>query len=267
VIAHETAHQWWGDLVKWSSYRDQWMMEGLANYSALMLLESQDPLKFHQIMRSYRDEMIVKNAKGLLPMDAGPVTLGFRLSSSQFPGSYESICYGRGTWLFHMLRTMMRDAEKKSAASAGSKPSEDEPFLRALRKLRKNYEDKAVSTSDLMSGFESELPPSLWYEGRKSLAWFYEGWVNGTAVPTFDLRDVKITNKGNTVMVAGTIVQEHAPDTLVTAVPLYALVAGKNVFLKRVFAEGKETEFHISAPAGTRKVVLDPEQTLLAQNK
>ncbi len=46
-------------------------------------------------------------------MDAGPVTLGFRLSSSQFPSAYEPVCYGRGTWLLHMLRTMMRDAQSK----------------------------------------------------------------------------------------------------------------------------------------------------------
>jgi hypothetical protein len=62
-------------------------------------------------------------------------------------------------------------------------------------------------------------------------------------------------------------VQEHAPNSLVTAVPLYASIAGKNVFLGHVFAEGKETAFRLSAPAGVRKVLLDPEQTLLARGR
>jgi len=119
VIAHETAHQWWGDLVTWNGYRDQWMMEGLANYSAMMLLESRDPAKFRWLMQSYRDDLLAKTRKGPPLMDAGPVTLGVRLSSSQFPGAYDAICYGRGTWLFHMLRTMMRDGERKGAASSG----------------------------------------------------------------------------------------------------------------------------------------------------
>jgi len=44
VIAHGTSHQWWGDAVLWSAYRDQWIMEALANYSSLMLLQLQDPL-------------------------------------------------------------------------------------------------------------------------------------------------------------------------------------------------------------------------------
>ena len=43
VLVHETAHQWWGDLVFWKSYRDQWIAEGLANYSSLLLLEQQNP--------------------------------------------------------------------------------------------------------------------------------------------------------------------------------------------------------------------------------
>jgi len=276
VIAHETAHQWWGDLVNWSSYRDQWIMEALANYSALMLVESRDPAKFRRIMQTYRDDLMAKGPKGMPLMDAGPVTLGFRLSSSQFPGTYEPICYGRGTWLLHMLRTMMRDAQSKGSSAAINSPArssrkmEDEPFLRALRKLRKDYEDKAVSTSELMRVFESELPSSLWYEGHKSLDWFYESWINGTAIPTFELRDLKFTDmdkgKGMT-QVSGTIVQEQAPDTLVTAVPLYASIGGKNIFVKRIFAEGQETQFRISAPAGVRKLVIDPEQTLLSRGK
>jgi hypothetical protein len=270
VIAHETAHQWWGDLLNWSGYRDQWMMEGLANYSAMMLLESHDPAKFRLIMQSYRNDLVAKGPKGLPLMDAGPVTLGFRLSSSQFPTAYEPICYGRGTWLLHMLRTMMRDAQKQSASGkTSSQKLQDEPFLRALRKLRKDYEGKAVSTSELMHVFESELPPSLWYEGHKSLDWFYEGWVNGNAVPVFGLRDLKFAEKekGKATLVTGTLVQEQAPDTLVTAVPVYASINGRNVFLKRIFAEGEETQFRISAPPGTRKLVLDPEQTLLSRAK
>ena len=42
-LPHEAAHQWWGDLVTWSSYRDQWFSEGLANYCALMMLQEKNP--------------------------------------------------------------------------------------------------------------------------------------------------------------------------------------------------------------------------------
>src|SRR5947208_8429682 len=76
VIAHETAHQWWGDLVTWSGYRDQWLVEGLANYSSMMLLESQDPVQFRTAMQKYREELESKNKQGDPLMDAGPVTTG-----------------------------------------------------------------------------------------------------------------------------------------------------------------------------------------------
>src|SRR5205085_4496845 len=124
------AHQWWGDLVTWSGYRDQWIMEGLANYSAMMLLESRDPIKFRQVMDTYREELLAKNAKGVPIMDAGPVTLGARLSSSQSPDAYENICYGRGTLRFHMLRTLLWEVKKKSSPPLLSTHSGDELFLR-----------------------------------------------------------------------------------------------------------------------------------------
>jgi hypothetical protein len=266
VIAHETAHQWWGDLVNWSSYRDQWIMEALANYSALMLQQSHDPAKFQLIMRNYRDDLLSKGPKGVPLMDAGPVTLGFRLSSSVFPGAYEPICYGRGTWLFYMLHTMMVDAERESG-SRHAVQSESDPFIRALRKLRRDYQDRTVTTSQLMQIFASELPQPVWYEGHKSLNWFYDSWVNGDAIPSFALQDVKYTQKAKATIVTGTLVQEHAPDTLVTAVPIYASIGKKELFLKHIFAEGEQTAFRLVAPAGTRSLVIDPEQTLLSRPK
>ena len=260
--AHEVAHQWWGDLVTWSGYRDQWVMEALANYSALMLLESRNPAAFHELLQKYRDDLLTKNHKGRQLAAAGPVTLGIRLSSSQFPNGYEAISYGRGTWLIHMLRCMMRDGERKST---GPQNVNDAAFLRALRKLRNEYETKPASTADLIRVFESELPSSLRYEGRKSLDWFYDGWVNGSSIPGYSLHDVKFTDHAAGMVATGVIVQEHAPDSLVSAVPIYAAVAGKNVFLARVFAEGGETQFRLSAPPGTRKLLVDPEQTLLSR--
>jgi len=262
IVPHEIAHQWWGDLVTWNGYRDQWIMEALANYSALMELESKNPIAFHQLMQRYRDDLLAKSDDGSVLMDAGPVTLGLRLSSSKFPDAYQAISYGRGTWIFHMLRTMLDDAEPGPSAKG-----KDEPFMRALRQLRKDYEGKAITTSQLLSVFEAQLPKPLWYEGKKSLEWFYDSWLNGTAVPHFELHDVKIAGSKATPLVSGTIVQKDAPDTLITAVPLYAVVGNRTVFLRRVFADGSETPFRFTVPVGTRKILIDPEQTLLSRAK
>ena len=188
VPAHETAHQWWGDLIAWSSYRDQWYTEGLANYCALMMLQEKNPEGFRQIMDMYRRELMEKNKDGVAPMDAGPVTLGTRLLSSHFPRGYDAISYGRGAWLFHMLRTMLNDAAKQEKKPDGA--ATDELFVRALRKARQRYEGKMMSTRELLDIFAEDLPTALKYEGQKSLDWFLDGWVNGISLPTLELKGV-----------------------------------------------------------------------------
>lgn len=266
IVPHETAHQWWGDLITWGTYRDQWIVEALANYSSLMQLEAEDPSQFHAVLQSFRDDLLVENSQGVPLMNAGPVTLSSRLSCSQFPAGYEAISYGRGTWLLHMLRTMMKDAERTTSShSTPGAATRVEPFVRALRRLRDQYQEKSITTRDLVRVFEEELPPSLWYEGRKSLDWFYQGWINGTSVPRFDLQGVRYTDKGGLTTVTGTILQRSAPKDLVTSVPLYAVLPGRSVLLGRVFADGAETQFRLTAPAGTRKVVLDPNHTVLSR--
>jgi hypothetical protein len=268
VISHETAHQWWGDLVMWSSYRDQWIVEALANYSSMMVLESENPAQFRAAMEKFRDDLLEKNKSGVQLMEDGPVTLGTRLSCSQFPSGYDAISYGRGTWLFHMLRFMMSDAERTGGArvrSDGKVQQADEPFVRVLRRVRERYQGKPITTRELLQAFEEDLPPSLWYEHRKSLDWFYEGWVNGTTIPRFELHGVKYSDNPGSTKISGLILQKDAPENLITSVPLYASVGGKMVLLGRVFADGPETAFHLTASPGARKVVLDPEQTLLAR--
>jgi Peptidase family M1 domain len=267
IPAHETAHQWWGDLVTWNSYRDQWFSEGLANYCALMMLQEKDPAGFRQVMEKYRLDLIAKNKDGVSPMEAGPVTLGVRLLSSRFPEGYEEILYGRGTWLFHMLRTMLNDTQEGRHKSQ-STASKEEPFVRSLRKVRERYQGRSISTGQLLDVFAEDLPPALRYEGKRSLDWFLQGWVNGTSLPRLELKGVKFTPKGGDSVVSGTILQKDAPQDLVTSVPIYAVIAGKQqVLLGRVFADGEESSFRLAAPAGTHKIVLDPNETVLTSPK
>ena len=271
VLVHETAHQWWGDLVLFKSYRDQWIAEGLANYSSLLMLEQQNPAQFRQVLEKYRRDLLSKNKDGERLRDAGPVTLGQRLESSHFPAGYEAISYERGTWLFHMLRMMLRDSETASRSRNGrANPSAnpDEPFFRALRKIRERYAGKSLSTQELVQVFEEELPRPLWYEKRPKLDWFLEGWIEGTAIPELEAHEIHITEKTGVTRVTGVIVQKDAPDDLVTAVPVYATTAGNAmIFLGEVLADGRETAFRLTAPTELRKIVLDPKHTILTTLK
>ena len=261
VTAHETAHQWWGDLVFWRGYRDQWLFEGLANYCSLMILETENSIAFHRVMNRYRDNLAVEHNKaGAALKDAGPVTLGLRLSSSEFPDGYEAISYGRGTWLFHMLRHMLDDR------SSDAQPPQQgtNHFARALHNLRQRYAGQPVTTHEVLEVFADELPQGERYEGKKQLDWFEEGWVNGTAIPHFQFQGVKFSENGRMTLASGTILEKDAPADLVTSVPVFAQLAGnRRIYAGRVFADGPETAFRIRVPAGTRKLLLDSEGTVL----
>ena len=267
ALPHETAHQWWGDLVIWKSYRDQWIVEALANYCALMKLQAEHPEEFRTVLLQYRKDLLAKDKDGQVLRDAGPVTLGQRLSNSHFPDGYEAVSYGRGTWLFHMLRYMLLDAERTSRSPASEPTTDSEPFTRILRSVSERYAGQAIDTYELLTAFAENLPPSLQFEGKQSLDWFEQSWVRGTAMPQFALRNLKITPKAGTSVVSGLLLQKDGPSDLVTSVPIYAVVGRKNVFLARILADGPETPFHFSAPPGTRSLLIDPNGTILTGNK
>lgn len=158
----------------------------------------------------------------------------------------------------------------KDTASPGPRngAGAEEPFLTALRKVRERYEGKAISTRELLAVFAEDLPPSLRYEGKSSLDWFMDGWINGTSLPKLELKAVKFLPKGTGVTVSGTILQKEAPQDLVTSVPVYALTMGhQSILLGRVFADGEESPFRLTAPAGTHKILLDPYGTVLSSLK
>lgn len=254
MLTHETAHQWWGDAVDWNSYRDEWIIEALANYSALLMLEKQDPSAMKTALDYYREGLLRETPNGPVA-DAGPVTLGVRLTSAKFPKAYEPVLYGRGTWLIHMLRTMLREA-------SGGK--NDNLFFSALKELLAQSPNHKISTHDLQRAFEKVLPPSVSYEGKHSLDWFFDSWVNGTSVPHFALEGVHLTALGSKVRVRGTVRQSHAANRMVTAVPIYAVdEQGQAKFLSFVFVDDPQTSFTLTAPAGTKHILLDPEGTVL----
>jgi hypothetical protein len=261
MMPHEVAHQWFGDQVSWASYHEQWLLEAIANYAALMLIEKDKRADVEAMLQAYRLLLASKSKEGIRNVEAGPVTLGVRLASSRFPAGYEVITYGRGTWLMHMLREMFRDSSRTPENPDGS----DDVFLAVLRSLYDRYKQKEVTNADFERALEAVLPRSLWFENRQSLDWFFDGWVNGTAFPRFEVKDAHFSTKTGKPVVTGTLVQLDAPDDLVTSLPVYGAVGENKVYLGRVFAEGPETRFTLSAPAGIKRLILDPYQTVLTE--
>src|SRR5260370_22416764 len=209
------------------------------------MLEQEDPRSTKIALDHYRSALLRETRDGILG-SAGPVTLGHRLVSSKFPNAFDPVLYGRGTWLVHMLRTLLRQAGDGKS---------DALFFSALQGLLSKSTNHKISTLDLQCAFEQVLPPALHYEGKKSLDWFFDSWVNGTSIPEFNLEKVRVTGKAG-VKVSGLIRQRHADKDLVTAVPVFAVQPdGTSRFLAFVFVDEEETKFILSAPAGTKALL------------
>ena len=159
IPAHEVAHQWWGNVVGWSSYRDQWIDEGLAVYLALLFVSSQKnserPLTTW--LSRYRKRLLTKSPDSdLAPEDTGPLIMGTRLASSRSLEAYDVGIYSKGAWIFHMLREMLRQPDSKDP---------DARFTALLRSLAAKNAQKPLSSSHLQTEVEALMTLRMDLEG------------------------------------------------------------------------------------------------------
>ena len=92
VIAHEIAHQWWGDQVGWTSYRDQWISEAMASYSGPTLTARtalKNDLSGVDLTSGWQERADLLPADGRAIESLGPVVLGGRLFSSLSRDAYQ----------------------------------------------------------------------------------------------------------------------------------------------------------------------------------
>jgi hypothetical protein len=256
VPFHEVAHQWWGNVVAWSSYRDQWIDEAIANYLAILFADTKkDPEhKLHVWLGRYRHNLLEKpEGTDESPDDIGPLSLGLRLDSSKSPSGYERIVYSKGSWIMHMLREMLRQPGAKDP---------DARFHALLQKLVTKYAYRALSTEELQREVEAVMTPAMDLEGGHSMEWFFEEWVRGTGIPHYRV-EFSVRPAENGYAVRGKLFQTGVPHYFIASVPLYAVGASGRSFLGNVAAAGPETSFHFVVPAAPRKILIDPQMTLL----
>jgi Peptidase family M1 domain len=263
VPFHEVAHQWWGNVVGWSSYRDQWIDEAIANYLALMFADSQK--NSDRVLRiwleRYRKQLLGKSSRPERTIgEIGSLSLGSRLISSQSPEGFEEIVYGKGAWVIHMLRQMLR--QPAAAGQPGAK-NPDARFTTLLQTIFSKYAGRAFSTDDFQREVEAVMTKSMALEGGRSMDWFFEQWVRGTGIPHYSLEfSVHHSEKG--YLVKGKLFQTGVPRSFIASVPLYAGGAlGRTSYLSTIIAEGPETSFHFIVPDAPRKILIDPQMTLL----
>ncbi len=238
---HEAAHQWWGSVVTADSYHHEWLMESLANYSALMFLESRmGPKALERGLDLYRAELVVKAPDGGTAESQGPVVEGRRLESAS-PRAANAVLYGKGTWIIHMLRRRLGDAA----------------FLKMLAELRRRYEWKTVTTEDFRLLCAEFLPPGA---SDPKLVDFFDQWVYDTGMPTLKLT-WSIAAGGKKL--TGSVSQKDVPPGFSVMAPVEIRAGAGKPVIKMVRTGDEPAKFSVDVPGPGAKAVLDPGWAIL----
>jgi CubicO group peptidase (beta-lactamase class C family) len=154
-IAHELAHQWWGQAVGWKNYHEQWISEGFSQYFAALYAERErGPEQFAAVLRQMRRWAIEMSPQG-------PVYLGYRLGHIKDEGRvFRALVYNKGAMVLHMLRRLMGD----------------EAFFAGLRDFYSTRRYSKAGTDDFRLAMEKA--------GGQPLARFFERWIYSGAIPT-----------------------------------------------------------------------------------
>ena len=262
-IAHETAHQWWGDVVAWRSYRDQWLSEGFAEYSGVLytgLRESMDARGdlIDDMRRSLRDPPVTRTGvgKGRLT-DVGPIILGHRLNTSRTGGAYQTLIYSKGALVLRMLHFLLTNP------STG----DDKPFFDMMSDFVSRHRDGHASTDDFRAVANEHFartPTAQKYKLR-DLNWFFSQWVYQTGLPSYRVEySIQDAADGKAV-ITGNVFQENVPENWFMPLPLVMNFGGNQYASGTVMAYGTKAPFEIKLPMKPKKVELDPTHWVLAE--
>jgi len=249
LLAHEAAHQWWGNLVTSATYRDEWLLEALANYTALMLVERKRGARvLESILDEYRAELLRETGDPKQPIEAaGPITWGARLRGPEGLDPWRVITYCKGSWILHMLRRRLGDG----------------PFLSMLAELRRKYEYNTITTEAfraLASRYTAKDDPDRTLEG------FFDAWVYGTGIPVLETV-VRTRGKPPAYEVAVTVKQSGVPDDFVVELPVAVTPAKGAKPLVKWLRTGDESTVQFRLPAPPARVEVAPGAGVLAVRK
>jgi len=229
VLAHEAAHQWYGDLVSCRGWADAWLNEGFASYMQSLWTESErgrDAFEYDLAAKGRKYFLEARSRRR--PLAAA----GYARPLEMF----DSHSYDKGAWVLHMLRRRVGDAV----------------FWAAIRGYTERNKDAAVSTEDLRAAFERA--------GAGDLGEFFEQWVRRRGHPVLAV-EARWNEAAKELSLS---VNQKNPDGAPFRMPLTIAFdrAGNGV---RSELGAREQVLKWTLPARPKLIRLDPELALLAE--
>jgi aminopeptidase N len=155
LVAHEVAHQWFGDAVTESDWDDVWLSEGFATYFTLLFTE-------HYAGRdAFVRALEASRARAIATEKSLPGISVIHNNLSDMSKVLNQLVYQKGAWVLHMLRGVVGT----------------ETFWAGIREYYRRYRDATATTADLRHVMEEA--------SRRDLAWFFDQWLLRAGSPSF----------------------------------------------------------------------------------
>ncbi|MEO5510247.1 MAG: M1 family aminopeptidase, partial [Longimicrobiales bacterium] len=153
-LAHEVAHQWWGQAIGWKNYHEQWLSEGLAQYFAAIYAGHDRGSETERgLFRQMRDSALSLSRHG-------PIHLGYRLGHVQNDGRiFRGLVYNKSAIVLDMLQRLIGP----------------EAFTRGIQRFYRTHRFSKAGTDDLKKAFEAETAVPL--------SRFFDRWIQGFTMP------------------------------------------------------------------------------------
>ena len=154
TVAHETAHQWFGDEVTEADWPELWLSEGFATYFGHLFFEHADGVaEFRRRMEESRRDYLSSGVTGQAVIDPDQQDLFALLNANNYP---------KGAWVLHMLRGIMGD----------------DGFFEGIRQYYRRYSGRNATTDDFCEVMESVA--------GQDLSWFFEQWLRQPGYPVLN---------------------------------------------------------------------------------
>ena len=229
LIAHEIAHQWFGDSVTESTWSDLWLSEGFATYFAGLFVQRYEGEEaFQAYMKNAATSIFAYEKKKRTPIfDRDTESLLELLNANN---------YQKGSWVLHMLRSSLGD----------------EVFFRGIRNYYESHKNATASTEDLRAALEKV--------SGKDLRPFFQRWVYESGHPEYGLEWRWMGRRGVRLLLK----QIQTGEAFLDPVPIVITTAAgkRDVILKPT---GKTTTETIQLREKPVRIEVDPRNTLLKE--